>query len=159
MFRKNLFVVVVIGFLFSFGNCAMAGPLDGLSYDEKVVAITILAEAKGEGSVGMQAVACVIQQRSIEKKKTTAFVCLQRKQFSCWNGQAGIASLGNKVTRKNLPAVEIAIKLAKDLVSGKELDRSLVRWANHYHTLEVRPKWSAGAVPVAIIGHHKFFKL
>jgi hypothetical protein len=52
---------------------------------EETVAITILAEARGEGKSGMYAVACVISQRAKERKKSAAQVCLQPWQFSCWN--------------------------------------------------------------------------
>ena len=55
---------------------------------EKIVAITILAEARGEGNKGMYAVAAVIAQRSNERKVTPSQVCLQRLQFSCWNGKS-----------------------------------------------------------------------
>ena len=41
-----------------------------LGGDEEIVALTILGEARGEGTQGMYAVACVIQERS-EKKKLT----------------------------------------------------------------------------------------
>ena len=52
---------------------------------QEIVAITILAEARGEGKSGMYAVACVISQRAKERKKSAAQVCLQPFQFSCWN--------------------------------------------------------------------------
>ena len=54
---------------------------------EKIIAITILAEARGEGEKGMYAVAAVIAQRANERKLTPSKVCLQRLQFSCWNGK------------------------------------------------------------------------
>jgi hypothetical protein len=56
-----------------------------LTREEKVIAITILAEARGEGTEGMAAVAAVIAQRSIERKQTFQKVCLAKYQFSCWN--------------------------------------------------------------------------
>jgi spore germination cell wall hydrolase CwlJ-like protein len=160
MFRFfSIGFVVALVTLFC-GNRAWAGSLDPLSYDEKVVAITILAEAKGEGEVGMRAVACVIQQRSIERKKSVAVICLQPKQFSCWNGMTVSELSAKAITRKTPKSVvDVAIALAKDLVAEKQLDRSLVGYANHYHTLEVKPSWSRGVTPVVIIGNHKFFKI
>jgi hypothetical protein len=41
-----------------------------LTKEQKVVAITILAEARGEGDKGMGAVAAVIAQRAIDRKQT-----------------------------------------------------------------------------------------
>ena len=40
-----------------------------LTQEQKVIAMTILGEARGEGKAGMYAVACVIAQRSIEWKR------------------------------------------------------------------------------------------
>ena len=58
-----------------------------LTKEQKVVAITILAEARGEGDKGMGAVAAVIAQRAIDRKQTWQKVCLTKWQFSCWNGK------------------------------------------------------------------------
>tara|TARA_Y100001937_G_scaffold29582_1_gene42609 strand:- start:1872 stop:2156 length:285 start_codon:yes stop_codon:yes gene_type:complete len=41
-----------------------------LTREEKIVAITILAEARGEGEKGMYAVGAVIAQRAFERKQT-----------------------------------------------------------------------------------------
>ena len=122
--------------------------------DRQIVAITILAEARGEGKAGMYAVACVIAQRSLDRKITPAEVCLQKWQFSCWNpkdSQRG--KLGRLLT---LPEAEYALYLAKNFT---RLDRSYVGYANHYHTHRVSPRWSRGKAPVAIVGNHKFFRL
>ena len=56
-----------------------------LSRETKVVAITILAEARGEGEAGMYAVGACIAQRAFERKQTPTEVCLKQWQFSCWN--------------------------------------------------------------------------
>ena len=58
-----------------------------LTREEKIVAITILAEARGEGEAGMYAVGAVIAQRAFEGKRTPSEVCLKKWQFSCWNGK------------------------------------------------------------------------
>ena len=59
----------------------------GLSRETKIVAITILAEARGEGEAGMYAVGACIAQRAFERKQTPTEVCLKKWQFSCWNGK------------------------------------------------------------------------
>ena len=47
---------------------AMAGFCDEvLTKDERVIALTLLGEARGEGKIGLSAVACVIQRRAWEK--------------------------------------------------------------------------------------------
>ena len=58
-----------------------------LTRETKIIAITILAEARGEGHGGMYAVAAVIAQRAFERKRTPTEICLKPYQFSCWNGK------------------------------------------------------------------------
>lgn len=120
-----------------------------ISNDIKVVASTILAEARGEGEAGMYAVACVISQRSIERKISPAKVCLQPKQFAC-------NSNGVQYSLLSTPQAQYAIRLATHL---DKLDRSSVGYANHYHTKSISPSWSKGVTPVTVIRNHKFFKL
>ena len=120
----------------------------------ETVAITILAEARGEGKAGMYAVACVISQRSLDRKITPAKVCTQKWQFSCWNpNDPQRGKLGRLLT---LPEAEYALSLAKNIT---RLDRSYVGYANHYHTHRVSPRWSRGKTPVKTIKNHRFFRL
>jgi N-acetylmuramoyl-L-alanine amidase len=121
---------------------------------EETVAITILAEARGEGKRGMYAVACVISKRMEEKSKTGAQVCLQPWQFSCWNKNDPQKPHLRKLLRHEL--APYAMQLAKNI---NNLDLGFVRAANHYHTKRVSPYWSKGKRPVATIGNHLFFKL
>ena len=121
---------------------------------EETVAITILAEARGEGQSGMYAVACVISQRAIERKISAAKVCTQKWQFSCWNhNDPQRGKLGRLL---NLPQAKYAKMLAKNIMN---LQRSYVGYANHYHTHSVKPYWSKGKTPIKVLGNHKFFKL
>jgi len=120
----------------------------------EIVAITILAEARGEDKAGMYAVGCVITQRSIDRKISAHKVCTQKWQFSCWNqNDPQRNKLGRLLT---LPAAKYALFLAKNLT---RLDRSYVGFANHYHTHAVSPYWSKGKTPVKIIKGHRFFRL
>ena len=121
---------------------------------QEIVAITILAEARGEGKRGMYAVACVISKRMKERKKTGAQVCLQPWQFSCWNKNDPQRPHLRKLLRHEL--APYAMKLAKNI---DNLQLKFVEFANHYHTKRVKPYWSKGKRPVATIGNHLFFKL
>lgn len=121
---------------------------------QEIVAITILAEARGEGKSGMYAVACVISQRAKERKKSAAQVCLQPFQFSCWNKNDPQRPHLKKLLRHEL--APYAMMLAKNI---DNVDRKFVQYANHYHTKRVKPYWSKGKRPVAAIGNHLFFKL
>ena len=121
---------------------------------EKIIAITILAEARGEGEKGMYAVAAVIAQRANERKITPSQVCLQRLQFSCWNGK----KLKNFEHLLKVPQAKYALLLARNV---SHLSREYVGFANHYHAtwMKKKPYWAKGKAPVKIIGQHAFYKL
>lgn len=119
-----------------------------------VIALTILGEARGEGFEGMAGVASVIQTRAIERKQTASQVCLAPKQFSFWNG--GVSEAKQQELLKN-PQASNAIRLAKLVIEKRMPD--VVNGANHYHTLQVYPKWSKGEQVVATIRNHKFYRL
>ena len=119
-----------------------------------IVALTILGEARGETFEGMAGVASVIQTRTIQRKQTPSQVCLSPKQFSFWNG--GVS----EATKKKLLATaqgKNALYLA-DLVIHKQMP-DIVKGANHYHAVSVSPKWAKDTKLVAVIQHHKFYKL
>ena len=119
-----------------------------------IVALTILGEARGETFEGMAGVASVIQTRMVERSKSAKQVCLSPKQFSFWNG--GVS----EATKKKLlatPQGKNAIYLA-DLVLHKQMP-DIVKGANHYHAVSVSPKWAKDTKLVAVIQHHKFYKL
>jgi spore germination cell wall hydrolase CwlJ-like protein len=114
--------------------------------------MTILAEARGEGPDGMTAVAACIYQRSLNRKITPEQVCLQRKQFSCWNGktEADLAHL------LKLPQAKTALWLETNL---HRLNRAKIGYADHYHADYVKPYWAKGRAPTITIGKHIFYKL
>ena len=120
---------------------------------EKIIAITILAEARGEGEKGMYAVAAVIAQRAFERKRTPTEICLKPWQFSCWNGKK-LKSLEHLL---KVPQAKYALALAKNI---KLLSRDFVGFANHYHNNKIKlPYWAKGEKPVKVIGNHIFYKL
>jgi len=149
----NKFQSIVYAVLIVF--LVWATQVRGESYTkQEIVAITILAEARGEGKSGMYAVACVISQRAKERKKSAAQVCLQPWQFSCWNKNDPQRPHLKKLLRHEL--APYAMMLAKNI---DNVDCKFVQYANHYHTKRVKPYWSKGKRPVATIGNHLFFKL
>jgi hypothetical protein len=124
-----------------------------LTRETKIVAITILAEARGEGQGGMYAVGAVIAQRAFERKRTPTEVCLKKWQFSCWNGK----QLKDLEYLLKVPQGKYAIALAKNI---KLLSRDFVGYANHYHNNKIKlPYWAKGQKPVKTIGNHIFYKL
>jgi N-acetylmuramoyl-L-alanine amidase len=118
-----------------------------------VIALTILAEARGEGRDGMGAVAAVISQRAINRNLTPEQVCLQKWQFSCWNGksESDLAHLYKS------PQAEFALYLEKNI---DRINRSKVNFADHYYADYIKaPYWAKGKKPVKVIGQHKFHRL
>ena len=142
---KNLWMIILVFLLIA---CASAIAEEK---DSDVVAMTILGEARGEGKAGMYAVACVISQRAINRNKTAKQICLQRKQFSCWNG-------GGKNLRAllNTPEATYAKMLATNI---SNLQRSYVGNADHYCHINIHNYWTRTSKPIKVIGNHKFYKL
>lgn len=118
-----------------------------------IVALTLLAEARGEGKDGMAAVACVISQRAKNRSMTPEAVCLQKWQFSCWNGKTE-ADLAHLYHSKMAPW---ALYLERNIL---RMNREKIGFADHYYSTIIKtPYWARGEKPVAKIGRHIFFKL
>ena len=81
-------------------------------------------------------------------------VCLKPYQFSCWNGK----SLKDLEHLLKVKQGRYAILLAKTV---KQLSRSYVGYANHYHAtwMKKKPYWAKDKKPVKEIGQHAFYKL
>lgn len=121
---------------------------------DHTVALTILAEARGEGERGMAAVACVIRQRAEERNLSLKQVCLQKWQFSCWNGQQ-VQDLKHLLEE---PQAQYALWLEANM---DKLKPEALGNANHYHATWMKnlPYWAKGKKPVKIVGQHAFYRL
>jgi spore germination cell wall hydrolase CwlJ-like protein len=117
----------------------------------EIVAATLIAEAGGEkDSRAMHAVAEVIYNRSISRKISPAQVCLQPKQFSCWNNkdvEGGIEKA--KKHKKWANALQIAQNLGST---------NYTKNAQFYHTTKVNPSWNKKMLATVTIENHKFYK-
>lgn len=123
-----------------------------LTKEQQIIALTLLAEARGEGTEGMEAVAMVIKQRMANRKQTASQVCLAPKQFSCWNGKTSddLHHLWQS------PAAPDAIEVVRRF---DELDPAVIGYADHYCTVNIEPFWAIVQVPVVVIGNHTFYRL
>ena len=74
--------------LFGIYNLARAD--EPLTREQRIVALTILGEARGEGEKGMRGIAAVIVQRSKNRGLTYEQVCLQPWQFSPWKDRKSV---------------------------------------------------------------------
>jgi|7_EtaG_2_1085326.scaffolds.fasta_scaffold01613_1 hypothetical protein len=127
----------------------------------RIIACTLLAEARGEGTDGMYAVAAVISQRALNRKMHPVDVCLQRKQFSCWNSKS-LDAYNNLLELK--PWGVYAVRTARLVLDGYEknqyyLAREAFGWPDHYHAKGVKPFWTKGQQPVWILKNHIFYRL
>ena len=146
--------------LLTFCLCGGLFTARGQTYGEQAVAAVLMGEAWSEGIRGMTAVAEVIHKRAAEKDETPLQVVAMHRgrihAFSCLNG-ATISQLIQKFSAKRafLKALGIAEKVCEDPAHLPDLTNS----ANHYTRTTERPYWARGKRPVAVIGHHAFYKL
>jgi spore germination cell wall hydrolase CwlJ-like protein len=131
--------------------------------DVEVLARTLYGEARGEGRIGMEAVATTIQNRLLDKRwpGTWAKVCQQRWQFSCWNeNDPNLPKL--RAVDLGDPAFRLAYAVAAEAVAGEVKD--LTNGANHYLTKALfesdrRPSWAVPEAVTCRMGRHVFLKL
>ncbi len=149
----------------------------GLS-DVQVLACTLYGEARSEPLEGIIAVACVIRNRAQDTKgrwgKSIRDVCLQPKQFSCWNDGPLTTEKDGKTIHTNHGRLST---LVADLKAGVAPDdrfkecawvatgvvnnwnRDTVKGANHYHTASLipRPAWAQEHAPIIQVKSHVFY--
>jgi N-acetylmuramoyl-L-alanine amidase len=135
---------------------------EGITVD--VLARTIWGEARGEGTSGMSAVACVILNRLKISKARGGFwwgddiirICQKPQQFSCWNRADPNFRKLQAVDERDLyfaTAVRIARRGVADVLPD------VTKGATHYHADSITPYWAKGERPSAVIGHHLFYKI
>ena len=112
------------------------------------LAFAIYFEARGESIDGKLAIVDVILERVIDKRwpDTICGVVKQKEQFSFYSSNLII----NDIT-----AYKEAVTIANHVLHGYV---PAIVDANHYHTLDVSPKWARNKRAIMIIGNHKFYK-
>ncbi len=148
---------------------AMAGFCDEvLTKDERVIALTLLGEARGEGKIGLSAVACVIQRRAWEKNINPAEVCLQKRQFAPWTGKNYRGEYRLKKehelyylwdSKEKMYARDLARRLNKNWRMPSDCIEDITNGANHFHAKGRKPSYLEGREPVKIIGNHLFYRI
>ncbi len=128
------------------------------------LARTVWGEARGEGSAGMQAVACVVMNRARIAQEKGGYwwgnslieICQKPYQFSCWNK--------TDVNYQKLLAVDAgdihfatALRMARRAMAGTLADPT--QGATHYHAAGISPFWAKFEKPAAVIGHHIFYRI
>lgn len=129
-------------------------PVGNVSRAVDILARTIWGEVRGEPRRGRLAVAEVVLNRTRQRSMTVEDVCLQHRQFSCWNaGDPNLPKL-RSVTDRDAVFRE-CVEIAENAVSG--FAGNLTRGATHYHVLGLDVSWSRNKIPCAEIGNHVFF--
>lgn len=122
--------------------------------------MTLVAEAKNQGYIGMLAVAEVIRTRAKDRNLTFDQVVLQKWQFSCWNDlQDGFRLvydvLGYRTEKEMADIHNLARKAWKDSATT-----NITKKANLYHATYVHPDWAKSHKVhyITAIGKHLFYR-
>lgn len=130
---------------------------EAATYGQKAVAAVLLGEARGEGRVGMTAVAEVIRTRADARGVTGLAVISRPRHFSCLNGTT-INGLIRKFEGRH-PQWDTALRISRLMYNNPELLPGYAKGANHFTKKQERPYWARGKLPVVIIGNHAFYRL
>jgi len=141
-------------------------------FDLETMALTVWAEARGEGPDGIAAVAWVIRNRwenpgwwSRQRgdgiaDDTIAAVCREPYQFSCWNpSDPQRVRLLNPATKERID-YQFCRKICEQVLNAP-IEDDLVKGADHYCTKAVvrYTRWARGRTPVKVIGNHQFYRI
>lgn len=130
-----------------------------LSDPADVMARTLWGEARGEGTDGMKAVACVVMNRVANPGwwgRDVISVCLKAFQFSCWLPNDPNRAKLLSVTQEDMQFAE-AVDIAHQAISGLLTDET--DGATSYYERHITaPHWVANCVHTVDIGNHRFFK-
>ncbi len=121
-----------------------------------IISYTLYAEARGESFEGMMAVASVIKTRATRSKISLAEVCLQDKQFSCWNGLKAVPEFfisGERIEPDDLQARSKCFGIAWVLMVSK---RKWDHLTHFYNPDKATPGWAYDLRGVRTIGKHVF---
>jgi spore germination cell wall hydrolase CwlJ-like protein len=120
-----------------------------------VVSKTIWGEARNQSYAGKYAVASVIWNRAEGKAHRLSTVCLDRKQFSCWQKRVFTQKLPDMRKPLDRAAWRDCVALASIMLDGSFLP-SLE--SKHYHEASIQPYWSVNMKMLARVDGHKFYR-
>ncbi len=120
------------------------------------LAQAIYFEARGESIKGQFAVAEVILNR-VSSPLYPRTVCRVVHQGGSGGCQFSFTCDGRKDRIRDQDAYAVAGKIARVMLDGAP--RALTDGATHFHTRNVRPKWSHRMPRTASIGQHMFYRI
>ena len=130
-----------------------------------VLARTMWGEARGEGNIGLEAVANVVLNRvAVAKAHGGKYwwganiiqVCQKPYHFSCWNRSDPSFQKLQRVEETDL-YFATCLRIARRAVIGQLKDHT--GGATHYHADYVSPYWAKGETPTITIGRHIFYNM
>lgn len=116
-----------------------------------IIALTIWMEARGEEAKGRELVASVIHNRAVDRKQSADRICLQPKQFSCWNDTPYI-----KYQDLSGDEWEHCKKLARELEAGTF--QPITKASYFYNPNKCTPSWAGNMTIVDRYNGHIFLK-
>ena len=122
------------------------------------LARTGYGEARGEPFIGKVAMMYVVTNRVLAGKwrNTIREVCLQPKQFSCWNASDPNRA---KLTTVSLPDKRFLECLGvAALVMSKAVPDPTHGATHYYNPAVVSPRWAKSMIETAVIGRHRFLR-
>lgn len=155
--NRTLISVFLFLFLSFVSHCAQPKSR-GIPYgvnEKEFTAAILVAEAGGEGELGMKAVMEVIRTRMKTKQQSMYRIVTEKNAFTCYNkwrnNPRGFVWFWYKKENKSF---------AKAMwIVNNYFGTNLTKGSNYYHEKRLSPFWSKGTKPNAIIGNHKFFAI
>ena len=125
------------------------------TYGQQIVAAVLMGEARGEGEIGMTAVAEVIRNRANEASKSPLQIVLKKGEFSCLNDTTPEA-LHQKFYR--MRTYPMALRIAKTCYNTPETTAQRHEGGNLLRPASRNtPPWLGDVRPVTTIGNHTFY--
>ena len=135
----------------------LTAPCGTASFDQRLIAAVLMAEAQGEGIVGMTAVGEVIANRARNRQMAPKLVVQEAYQFSPLNR----AKPHELVARyEKMPLYREALRIANTIIQAPAELPGLTAGADHFEDIRAPiPRWAHGRRPVAVVGGHRFWLL
>lgn len=122
-----------------------------MNTDDFIHALCLWREARGEGTIGMQAVSCVIRNRARRYGISIYEVIVRPWQFSA------ITAKGDPMLHVYPAEDDPQWKVAQQIARDRHLP-DIVNGADHYFNPQVvQPRWAEKLKKVASIGRHDFY--
>jgi N-acetylmuramoyl-L-alanine amidase len=148
--RSHCYLVLLFG-------VGLAAPGRAASVDERLVAAVLMAEARGEGIVGMTAVGEVIANRARNRQIHPGHVVREAYQFSPLNRVKPYQLIARY---EKQPLYPEALRIAKKVIETPAELPGLAAGADHFEEINApTPWWARGQKPVAVVGGHRFWRL